>query len=126
MPRIPDTLKRSPAQARHLYSTVLENAEKQYGSGERASRTAMAALKHSFEKIGDHWEAKSKRGPSDSRSQQASTSAKRRGKGNTYGGVDAIGNSRATLYARAKSLGISGRSRMNKAELANAIAAHQD
>jgi hypothetical protein len=86
----------------------------------------MAALKNSFEKIGDHWEAKAKSGPSDSRSQQRSSAAKRQGRGETYGGVDAIGNSRATLYQRAKSLGIAGRSTMNKAELAHAIANKQD
>lgn len=126
MPRMPGTLKRSPERARHLYATVLENAEKQYGPGERASRTAMAALKHSFEKVGDHWEAKSQRGPSDPRSQQRSSATKRQGRGETYGGVDGIGNSRAALYERAKSLGIPGRSTMDKAGLARAIAAHQD
>ena len=107
MPRMPDTLKRSPSRARRLYATVLDSAEKQYGSGERASRTAMAALKHSFEKVGDHWEAK------------------RQGRGKTYGGVDAIGNSRAALYERARSLKISGRSNMSKDELAQAIARRQ-
>lgn len=126
MPRMPDTLKRSPERARHLYATVLENAEKQYGPGERASRTAMAALKHSFEKVGDHWEAKRRRGPSDPRSQQTSSKAKRQGKGETYGGVDAIGNTRSALYERARALRIPGRSSMNKAELARAIAAQQD
>ena len=125
MPRMPDTLKRSSGRARHLYATVLESAEKQYGPGERASRTAMAALKHSFEKVGDHWEAKRRPGPSDPRSQQTSQ-AKQQGRGKTYGGVDAIGNSRAALYERARALKIAGRSTMNKGELAEAIARHQD
>ncbi|BBY32721.1 hypothetical protein MMIN_07820 [Mycolicibacter minnesotensis] len=31
------------------------------------AQVAYAALKHSFEKVGDHWEAKAKRGPSDKR-----------------------------------------------------------
>ena len=126
MPRVPGTLKRSSLRARHLYATVLDSAEKQYGPGERASRTAMAALKHSFEKVGDHWEAKRRRGPSDPRSQQRSSAEKRRGLGETYGGVDGIGNTRAALYERAKKLGIHGRSSMNKAELARSIAAYQD
>jgi len=125
MPKMPSTLKRSPQKAQHLYATVLEQAEKQYGPGERASRTAMAALKHSFEKVDDHWEAKRHRGPSDPRSQRRSTAAKRQGRGETYGGVDGIGNTRAALYERASKLGIRGRSSMNKAELAQAIAAHQ-
>src|SRR5690606_34770825 len=125
MPRMPRTLKRSSERAQHLYATVLENAEKQYGPGERASRTAMAALKHSFEKVGDRWIAKCRCGPSDPRSQQRSSAAKRQGRGETYGGVDGIGQSRAALYARARSLGIRGRSTMNKAGLARAIARAQ-
>ncbi|HWV17876.1 MAG TPA: ChaB family protein [Rhodocyclaceae bacterium] len=125
MPRMPSTLKRSSERAQRLYATVLENAEKQYGPGERASRTAMAALKHSFEKVDDHWVAKRRPGPSDPRSQQRSSAAKRQGRGETYGGVDGIGQTRAALYARARSLDIPGRSAMNKAELARAIARAQ-
>lgn len=125
MPRMPSTLKRSSERAQHLYATVLKNAEKQYGPGERASRTAMAALKHSFEKVGDRWVAKRRPGPSDPRSQQRSTAAKRQGRGETYGGVDGVGQSRTVLYARARALGIRGRSTMNKAELARAIARAQ-
>ena len=125
MPRMPSTLKRSSTRAQRLYVTVLENAEQQYGPGERASRTAMAALKHSFEKVGDHWVAKRHPGPSDPRSQQRSSAAKRQGRGETYGGVDGIGQTRAVLYARARSLDIPGRSAMNKAELARAIARAQ-
>jgi hypothetical protein len=126
MPRMPNTLQRSSERARHLYTTVLENAEKQYGPGERASRTAMAALKHSFEKRGDHWEEKKRPGPSDPRALQKSSAAKRDGEGETYGGVDAIANTRAALYIRAKDLNIRGRSSMTKAELACAISVHQD
>ena len=125
MPRMPSTLKRSPTRAQHLFATVLQHAEKEYGPGERASRTAMAALKRSFEKVGDHWEPKRRPGPSDPRSQQKSTAAKRQGRGETYGGVDAVGQSRAALYQRARALGINGRSTMNKATLAKAIAKHQ-
>lgn len=125
MPRMPSTLKRSSERAQHLYATVLKNAEKQYGPGERASRTAMAALKHNFEKVGDRWVAKRRPGPSDPRSQQRSTAAKRQGRGETYGGVDGVGQSRTVLYARARALGIRGRSTMNKAELARAIARAQ-
>ncbi|MDE2598443.1 MAG: ChaB family protein [Rhodocyclaceae bacterium] len=125
MPRMPSTLKRSSVRAQHLYATVLQHAEKEYGPGERAARTAMAALKHSFEKVGDRWLAKRRPGPSDPRSQQKSSAAKRSGKGATYGGVDGVGQSRAALYGRAAALGIRGRSTMNKAALAKAIAKHQ-
>lgn len=125
MPKMPSTLKRSSQKAQHLYATVLDNAEKQYGTGERAARTALAALKHSFEKVGDRWVEKPARGPSDPRSKQASTSAKRQGRGKTYGGVDGIGNTRAELYRRAQALRIARRSSMNKDELAQAIARRQ-
>jgi hypothetical protein len=129
MPRhqveLPATLRRSPAKAQRIYAETLKSAERQYGPGERAGRTAFAALKHSFEKVGDHWEEKKRRGPSDSRSQQ-STADKRRGKGETFGGVDVLGHTREELYERARKLGIRGRSTMNKEELARAIASHQD
>lgn len=121
---LPRTLRRSPPKAQRTYAAVLENAEKQYGSGERASRTAIAALKHSFEKVGDHWEPKRRPGPSDPRSEQ-STANKRRNKGETFGGVDVLGHTRRELYERARDLGIRGRSSMTKEELARAIAAKQ-
>jgi cation transport regulator ChaB len=122
--KLPSTLKRSPAKAQRTYEKTLENAEKEYGDGERAHRTAYASLKHSFEKVGDHWEAKDHKGPSDPRSTK-SHPAKRRGEGETYGGVDLYGNTREELEARARKLGIKGRSRMDKKELARAIAAKQ-
>lgn len=122
--KLPSTLEKSPAKAQRTYLKTLENAEKEYGSGEKAARTAYAALKHGFEKVGDHWEPKKRPGPSDPRAEQ-STAGKRRGQGETFGGVDVRGHSRAELYARAKALGIPGRSSMSKEELARAIAGKQ-
>ncbi len=58
MPKMPSTLKRSPAKAQRTYAKTLESAEREYGPGERAGRTAYAAVKHGFRKVGDHWEAK--------------------------------------------------------------------
>lgn len=122
---LPGTLKRSPPKAQRTYAKVKENAEREYGSGERAGRTAIAALKHNFEKVGDHWEPKKKPGPSDPRSAQQTTEAKRAGKGETYGGVDVFGHSRQELYERAKALNVRGRAAMNKEQLAAAIAKKQ-
>ena len=123
---LPSTLKRSPKRAQKMYADVLGNAEEQYGDGERAHRTAFAVLKNSFEKVGDHWEPKEERGPSDPRSAlPRGSKAKRDGRGETFGGVDYYGHTRAELYSRAKSLGIRGRSTMDKKELARAIAARQ-
>jgi cation transport regulator ChaB len=122
--KLPSTLKRSPAKAQRTYEKTLENAEKEYGEGERAHRTAYGALKHSYEKVGDHWEPKDLKGPSDPRSTK-SHAAKRRGEGETFGGVDAYGNTREELEKRARDRGVRGRSHMSKEELARAIGKHQ-
>ncbi len=121
---LPDTLKRSPKKAQRQFAKTHDSAVEQYGEGERAHRTAYASLKHNFEKVGDHWEAKDEPGPSDPRSKK-STSEKRRGEGETFGGVDAEGNTKQELYERAKRLEIEGRSKMNKKQLARAIAKAQ-
>lgn len=117
---LPATLKRSPAKAQRTYSKTQDSAVEQYGEGERAHRAAYASLKHSFEKVGDHWEAKAHKGPSDPRSTK-STREKREGKGETFGGVDYYGSSKAELYERAQALDIQGRSKMSKRQLARAI-----
>lgn len=121
---LPSTLKKSPKKAQRTWAKTHDSAVEQYGEGQRAHRTAYSALKHSFEKVGDHWEPKKKRGPSDPRSKKT-TAQKRRGEGETFGGVDAEGNTKQQLYERAKKLGIEGRSKMTKTELARAIAKKQ-
>jgi hypothetical protein len=121
---LPGTLERSPAKAQRTYAETLKHAEAEYGKGERASRTAYASLKHGFEKVGDHWEAKDHKGPSDPRSTKT-TKEKRAGKGETFGGVDEIGHTRQELYERAKQLDVPGRSKMDKKALARAIAKKQ-
>ena len=121
---LPDTIKRSPAKAQRTFAKAHDAAVDEYGEGERAHRTAYAALKRTFEKVGDHWEQKRAPGPSDPRSKQ-STVQKRRGVGETFGGVDEEGHTREELYERARRLGVEGRSRMNKRELARAIARKQ-
>lgn len=121
---LPETLQRSPAKAQRTFAKTHDAAAEQYGEGERAHRTAYAALKHGFERVEDRWEPKDEPGPSDPRS-KGSTEEKRRGKGETYGGVDAEGNTKQELYERAKRLGVEGRSKMSKRELARAIARKQ-
>ena len=122
--QMPSTLKRSPPKAQRTFEETLEHAEQEYGKGERASRTAYASLKHSFEKVDDHWEAKQRKGPSDPRSAKGGKAAQR-GEGATYGGVDAIGHTKQELYERARKLGVEGRSHMNKGQLAAAVAKKQ-
>ena len=121
---MPSTIQRSSKKAQRTWGETHDAAVEQYGEGERAHRTAYAALKHSYEKVGDHWEAKDEKGPSDPRATK-STAQKRRGVGETFGGVDYYGHTKDELYARATKLGVEGRSRMSKAELARAIAQKQ-
>jgi len=118
---LPGTIQRSPAKAQRTYKKTLESAHEQYDSEERAHRTAYAAHKHSFEKVGDHWEPKDHRGPSDERAKRG-----RSGGGRSAGGVDVEGHTKQELYDRAKRLGVTGRSKMSKQELAEAIARKQD
>lgn len=109
---LPDTIARSSRKAQRTWIKTHDSAVQTYGEGERAHRAAMASLKHSFEKVGDHWEEKEQKGPSDERAAS--------GHGESAGGVDA--NSSIThLREVAARLDIKGRSRMRKAELVEAI-----
>ena len=121
---LPSTLKRSPKKAQETWIKTHDSTVETYGEGERAHRTAIASVKHSFEKVGDHWEPKKRKGPSDPRAAKGGRTA-RAGRGETFGGVDVFGNSKTDLYERAKDLGIRGRSRMSKEELGRAIARKQ-
>jgi hypothetical protein len=116
---IPSTLQRSPEKAQRTWSETHDSAVEEYGEGERAHRTAFAAVKHSFEKVGDHWEPKDKKGPSDKQAAKSGASA-RKGGDKTAGGVDANA-SKAHLMEVAKRLDVRGRSRMTKDELVKAI-----
>ena len=122
---LPGTLKRSPTKAQRTYAKAHDAAVEQYdGDEERAHRTAWAAVKHTYQKVDDHWEQKRHPGPSDPRS-EGTTAQKRAGRGETYGGVDARGSTRAELLGRAQRLGVRGRSRMTKDDLAREIARRQ-
>ena len=115
---LPSTLKRSPKKAQETWSKTHDSAVESYGEGERAHRTAFSSLKHSYEKVGDHWEAKKKKGPSDAQAAK-STPSSRKSRA-TAGGVDANA-SKSHLMDVAKRLDVRGRSRMTKDELVEAI-----
>jgi cation transport regulator ChaB len=121
---MPSTIRKSPAKAQRTWSKAHDSAVKEYGEGERAHRTAFAALKHSFEKVGDHWEPKREKGPSDPQAARGGRSARGRSR-ETAGGVDVLGHTRTELLERARKLGIKGRWRMRKLDLAKAIARKQ-
>ncbi|HWH30733.1 MAG TPA: ChaB family protein [Mycobacteriales bacterium] len=112
---LPSTLQRSPAKAQRTFAKTYDSAAESYGDGERAARTAYASLKHSFEKVGDHWEPKDEKGPSD-----AKAAGGRGTRAGTKGGVDA-NSSKKHLYEVAKRLDIRGRSTMDKEQLVDAI-----
>jgi cation transport regulator ChaB len=114
---LPSTVTRSPKHAQEIFEATLRSAIDEYGEGERARRTAFASLKHSYEKVGDHWEPKAERGPSDD-------GAANRG-GETKGGVDANA-SKQHLLDVARRLDVPGRSRMTKEELVTAIGRASD
>ena len=118
---MPSTLQRSSRKARETWGKAHDSAVESYGEGERAHRTAFSALKHSFEKVGDHWEPKKRKGPSDPRAKKSGRQA-RAGRGKTYGGVDVEGHTKEELMDRARRLGVTGRSNMTKDQLAEAIA----
>ncbi|TDD99933.1 ChaB family protein [Jiangella asiatica] len=116
---MPSTLRRSPKRAQEVWAKAHDSAVETYGEGERAHRTAFSALKHQFQKIGDHWEPKDGKGPSDPQASRRTPSARTRPR-ETAGGVDANA-SRSDLYETARKLGVEGRSRMTKGELVDAI-----
>lgn len=117
---LPSTLERSDAKAQRTFAKTHDAAAEEYGEGERAHRVAYAALKHSYEKVGDHWEAKDSKGPSDPQAEDGRGTRRR-----TAGGVDANA-SKQHLYDVAQRLEIRGRSRMTKAELVEAIQKEND
>jgi cation transport regulator ChaB len=115
---LPSTLERSSEDAQRTWIKAHDSAVEQYGEGERAHRVAYGALKHSYEKVGDHWERKEggRRGPSDPES--ARPRQQRRGRSGE--GVDESA-SKQHLYHIAQRLRIHGRSGMTKSELIAAI-----
>lgn len=112
---LPSTVQRSDAKAQRTFAKAHDSAAQEYGEGERAHRVAYSALKHTHEKVGDHWEPKGRKGPSDAQAKGGVNTDRR-----TAAGVDANA-SKSHLYDVAKRLDISGRSNMSKQELVAAI-----
>lgn len=112
---LPSTLRRSPEKAQRTWQETHDSAVDSYGEGERAHRTAFSSLKHSYEKVGDHWEPKEHRGPSDAQAARRTDAP-----GRTAGGVDANA-SKSHLQDRARQLKIPGRSGMSRGQLVEAL-----
>ncbi|MCW3815076.1 ChaB family protein [Micromonospora sp. DR5-3] len=118
-PEVPSTVARSDDKAVRTYKKTLESAEETYGDGERAHRTAFASLKHTHEKVGDHWEPKEHKGPSDPQAALGTpVSAERRRP--TAQGVD-VNASKGHLDEVARKVGIEDPENLNKDDLVRAI-----
>ena len=114
---LPSTLRRSPKKAQRTFAKAHDSAAGEYGDEKRANQVAWAAVKHSFEKVGDHWEKKAggRKGPSDAQAAGGRTTNRP-----TKGGVDANAT-KGHLLELAKKLNVSGRSTMKKKQLVDAI-----
>jgi cation transport regulator ChaB len=114
---LPSTIARSDKKAQRTYAKAHDSAVESYGEGRRAHQTAFSALKHTHEKVGDHWEKKAggKKGPSDEQAKGGRNTNKK-----TSGGVDA-NSPKDHLLKVAKKLDITGRSTMKKKQLVEAI-----
>jgi cation transport regulator ChaB len=114
---LPSTLRRSPKKAQRTFAKAYDSAMDSYGDEQRAGQVAWAAVKHSFEKVGDRWARKEggRKGPSDAQAAGGRGTSRE-----TKGGVDANAT-KDHLLALAKGLGISGRSTMKKRQLVDAI-----
>lgn len=114
---LPSTVERSDDKAERTWEKTYESAMETYdGDGARARRTAFAALKHTHEKVGDHWEPKDEYGPSDEQAERGGADTDLP----TAGGVDANAT-KDHLLGLARRLDVPGRSSMNKDELVEAV-----
>lgn len=112
---IPATLQRSDQKAQDTFAQTYDSAQEEYDDAGRAARTAWASVKHTHEKVGDHWEPKDQNGPSDDRAEKGGLNNEK-----TAGGVDANA-SKDHLYEIAQRLDVPGRSEMTKDQLVEAI-----
>jgi cation transport regulator ChaB len=113
---IPSTLRRSDEKAQRTFAKAHDSAVENYdGDEQRANRVAWAAVKHTHEKVGDHWEPKDHRGPSDAQAEGGADTDRE-----TRGGVDANAT-KEHLVDVARRLDVHGRSSMTKDELVDAI-----
>jgi cation transport regulator ChaB len=115
---LPSTLQRSDAKAQRTFAKAHDSAAESYDDdARRANQVAWAAVKHTHEKVGDHWEPKEggRKGPSDAQAAGGRSTNRQ-----TKGGVDAHA-SKKHLMDVARKLDVSGRSKMTKDELVDAI-----
>jgi cation transport regulator ChaB len=114
---LPSTLQRSDQKAQDTFAAAHDSALDTYdGDAQAANRVAWSAVKHTHEKVGDHWEPKEENGLSDEQSAHGDRDTDL----GTAGGVDANAT-KEHLYSRAQELDVEGRSTMTKDELVEAL-----
>lgn len=112
---LPSPVQRSDDKAQRTFAKTYDAAMDSYDDEGRANATAYTSLKHSYEKVGDHWEAKDAPGPSDDRAEIGGLND-----AESTGGVDANAT-KEHLLGIARRLEVRGRSTMTKDELVDAI-----
>ncbi len=115
---VPSTIARSDDKAVRTFKKTLESAEDSYGSEERARRTAFASLKHTHEKVGDHWEPKEEKGLSDPQAEKGTPESGQQRE--TAQGVDANATKKH-VDEIARKVGIDDPEQLNKGELVKVI-----
>src|SRR3712207_9254415 len=102
---IPSTLQRSDEKAQRTFAKAHDSALDSYDDEQRANQVAWAAVKHTHEKVGDHWQPKEdgERGPSDAQAEGGRDTDRA-----AKGGVDANA-SNEHLMEIAKELDVPGR-----------------
>ena len=114
---LPSTLQRSDEKAQETFAKAHDSAAETYDDDGAANRVAWGAVKHTHEKVGDHWQPKEdgRKGPSDPQSEGGVDTDRR-----SSGGVDEHAT-KEHLLGIARELDVRGRSTMTKAELVGAI-----
>jgi hypothetical protein len=123
---IPSTIMRSDKHAQATWKKTHDSAVETYGEdGEAAHRAAFASLKHSYKKVGDHWEPKARKGPSDPQARRGPNTRVKSTDPNTAntrgGAIAGMEQTKDELLQQARRLDVPGRSKMNKEELAVAV-----
>ena len=113
---LPSTLQRSGEKAQDTFAKAHDSALKSYQGDERAAhQVGFSALKHTHEKVGDHWEPKEHKGPSDPQAALGTPASRDRARP-TAQGVDANAST-GHLEDVARRVGIDDPQKLNRDEV---------